>query len=59
MTWCKPEDSKHVTGNAIDISFSMYDKVPVAVCEVLSKLLNITWGGSWEVRDYGHFESRS
>jgi hypothetical protein len=59
VTWCRPENSKHVAALALDISFSMYDSVPKVICERLSKLLRINWGGNWEVKDYGHFESRS
>ena len=58
VTWCRPEDSLHVMARAIDISFSMYESVPKVICERLAKLLHITWGGNWEVKDYGHFESR-
>ena len=54
--WCLPEKSKHVRGMAIDLDLSMYAGcVPLAMGRI-AKMLHVTWGGNWRVRDYGHFE---
>jgi peptidoglycan L-alanyl-D-glutamate endopeptidase CwlK len=67
VSWTK--NSKHLTGNAIDICpFEIYnlhgaDKMQWdgndPVWQTLGKIgeaLGLRWGGRWTQKDYGHFE---
>jgi hypothetical protein len=54
--WCKPSESKHILGLAIDVSFDTYKKVDWAAVGRLADDLGLVWGGSWNAKDMGHFE---
>ena len=56
VTWCRPEDSKHVRGLALDVDFSMYRGVTWWTVGKAAEACGLTWGGTWKVKDYGHFE---
>jgi hypothetical protein len=56
VVWCRPEDSSHVAGRALDVDVSHYIRDQVDVWGDLAKSLNIEWGGNWTVQDWGHFE---
>lgn len=57
VTWIRPEQSKHVQGRAIDLDVSAYGVSQLQAVLPVCKILGITWGGTWHVRDYGHFEA--
>jgi len=56
VVWCRPEDSKHVRGEALDLDLSAYKAVSYSVIGAIGELCGFTWGGRWRVKDYGHFE---
>jgi len=56
VTWTRPELSKHVRGEAMDVSWRECEVPPGRVVAELCKELGITWGGNWKVRDDCHFE---
>lgn len=56
VTWCPPEDSKHVRGDAVDVDLSMYDEFPWSACHQAAVLAGVRWGGDWPQKDGGHFE---
>jgi len=56
VTWVLPCNSKHVSGEAVDVTFSSYVKVRWGTVRIVARNLGLTWGGDWRVRDYGHFE---
>lgn len=56
VTWCRPEDSKHVRGLAIDVTWGLYKGVNWGMISSIAAALGLTWGGDWDVKDYGHFE---
>lgn len=55
-TWCRPEDSKHVQGRAVDLNVNVYPAATLEQLGAIARSIGLTWGGDWEVRDYGHFE---
>lgn len=56
VTWCLPEESKHVQARAMDIDLSGYAADTLSVLGHVARSFRCTWGGAWRVRDYGHFE---
>jgi hypothetical protein len=56
VVWCKPSESNHVRGLAIDVSFAAYGEVSVSHIGELVADLGIHWGRDWKVRDREHFE---
>lgn len=54
-TWCHPEDSDHVKGQAVDIDLSAYLSIPQNQLRAIAHALNVEWGGNWTVKDIGHF----
>lgn len=57
VTWTTPEQSKHVHGMAMDLVVTHYDRKEVDGWADLAKCLGLIWGGTWEVNDWGHFET--
>jgi len=55
-TWCRPQDSKHVQRRAMDLDLSGYPNSSLELLGHVARSFKCTWGGSWKVRDYGHFE---
>lgn len=55
-TWCLPEESKHVKGRALDVTYRQYELIPHEVCRRGAALVGLDWGGDWRKKDYGHFE---
>lgn len=56
VTWCRPEDSRHVRGEAMDVSFEAYEAFPWHVVARVAALCGVDNGGAWPQRDGGHFE---
>lgn len=56
VTWTTPFGSRHVSGHAIDLAWSMYTNVAWGRVSEIAGMCGLKWGGNWEVRDYGHFE---
>ena len=56
VTWCNPYNSRHVRGLAIDVDLLMYAQVSYPAFGSLVRKAGFTWGGDWDVRDYGHIE---
>lgn len=56
VAWCLPRDSKHVKGLAMDVSWANYKAVDWDLVHEIAAQCCVTWGGDWDVRDYGHFE---
>jgi hypothetical protein len=56
VTWCVPEDSKHVQGRAIDISFAAYTEFPWDEVMEVAVMCGVRWGARWKKKDGGHFE---
>lgn len=55
-TWCRPEQSMHVKGMAMDVFLGDYVLDHSSPVGVYARLMGIRWGGSWKVFDPGHFE---
>jgi len=55
VTWCRPEDSDHVRGMAIDIDLSRYFELKVEVAACICEVLHCEWGGFWQVVDRSHW----
>jgi hypothetical protein len=55
-SWCVPQASKHVQGLACDISLLDYGKEGQRLMVAVSDHFGVEWGGTWKVRDYGHFQ---
>lgn len=55
VTWCDPEDSDHVKGEAMDLDLSAYAGQGYELISLACERLDIEWGGHWRVKDYGHF----
>jgi len=58
VVWCRPSDSDHVRGLALDVDFSVYSGVDGVLIGPVCRVLDIEWGGFWKVRDCGHFGFR-
>lgn len=56
VTWCRPEESGHVGGRALDFDVGGYAETALPTLKHAADLLGCVWGGDWKVRDYGHFE---
>lgn len=56
VTWTLPKWSKHVEGRAIDIDVSEYEAGSYEILGHAARSVGVKWGGTWKVRDYGHFE---
>lgn len=56
VVWVRPAESKHLTGMAVDVYWGSYKRVAWSQVERVADDLGLMWGGSWKVRDYGHFE---
>jgi len=56
VTWCPPEQSKHVDGRAIDISYAAYDEVPWQAIVEIAVVCRVVSGAQWQTKDGGHFE---
>lgn len=56
VTWCKPEDSKHVKGLAVDIYWGHYTAYQFRRGLEVARQLGFKLGADWKVRDWYHFE---
>lgn len=56
VTWCQPEEGKHVLGLALDVDISAYKGHDVAAIRDCARRLGITCGADWKVRDQNHYE---
>lgn len=56
VTWCVPESSKHVKGEAVDLTWGGYEETWREVFREGAKIVGLKWGGEWNHVDAGHFE---
>ena len=57
VTWSRPLESMHVHGCAMDIYCGNYQRHEVGGWNEIARSLGLTWGGTWKVDDWGHFET--
>lgn len=58
VTNALPWEGKHCRGLAMDVDIQVYDSRSWAAFGRLVNLLNLNWGGGFNIRDYGHIESK-
>lgn len=56
VTWVRPEESRHVKGEAFDVDLRGYAVAMYGLIGEIGEECGLVWGGRWEVKDYGHFE---
>jgi hypothetical protein len=57
VSWVMPDQSMHVHGCAIDLDTSYYALEGDPIIPQVCHFLGLAWGGTWRVRDFGHFET--
>ena len=59
VRWCLAERLRHVQGEAFDLDLTSYPEGEWERIGAIGERSGLVWGGRWEVRDCGHFESEA
>jgi len=58
VTWCKPEDSMHLQGRAMDLMLDEYDAKHQRLMYAIARCMGFKLGVDWKKVDSRHFEWR-